>query len=59
MRAPAALLRRVLGLTLNPIMGTIGWGGPSPALPFCLLQQWCLRVGVSRCWPAAVVGRGC
>ena len=36
MRAPAALLRRVLGLTLNPIMGTIGWGGPStgPTLLF-------------------------
>jgi len=28
-------------------------------LPFLLVQQGCLRVGVSRCGPAAVVGRGC
>jgi len=28
------------------------------ALPFFLLY-WCLRVGVSRRGPAAVVGRGC
>jgi len=45
----------------GPTMGQIGWGGPStgPALPFFLVQQGCLRVGVSRCGPAAVVGRGC
>jgi len=40
-------------------MGQIGWGGPSTglrALPFFLVQQGgCLRVGVSRCGPAAVV----
>jgi len=29
------------------------------ALPFFSVQQGCLRVGVSRCGPAAVVGRGC
>ena len=29
------------------------------ALPLFLVQQGCLRVGVSRCGPAAVVGRGC
>ena len=30
------------------------------ALPFSLVQQGCLRFGVSRCGPAAaVVGRGC
>jgi len=29
------------------------------ALPFFLVRQGCLRVGVSRCGPAAVVGRGC
>jgi len=30
------------------------------ALPFSLVQQGCLRCGVSRCGPAAVVvGRGC
>jgi len=29
------------------------------ALPFSLVQQGCLLVGVSRCGPAAVVGRGC
>ena len=28
------------------------------ALPFFLVQQGCLRVGVSRCGPAAVVGGG-
>ena len=29
------------------------------ALPRLFLKQWCLRVSVSRCGPAAVVGRGC
>ena len=28
-----------------------------PYAPFSL--QWCIRVGVSRCGPAAVAGRGC
>jgi len=43
-------------------MGQIGWGlggGPSTGPTLFLLQQGCLRVGVSRCGPAAVVGRGC
>ena len=39
-------------------VGHIGWGGPSTG-PTPLLLQWCLCVGVSRCGPAAVVGRGC
>ena len=43
----------------GPIMGHFGWGGPSTGLTLLFLQQWCLGVGVSRCGPAAVVGRGC
>jgi len=43
----------------GPNMGHIGWGGPSTGPTLLFLQQWCLRVGVSRCGPAAVVGRGC
>ena len=35
------------------------WAVRIRALPFFLVQQGCLRVGVSRCGPAAVVGRGC
>ena len=40
-------------------MGQIGWGGPSTGPALFLVQQGCLRVGVSRCGPATVVGRGC
>ena len=43
----------------GPTMGQIGWGGPSTGPTLFLVQQGCLRVGVSRCGPAAVVGRGC
>ena len=42
----------------GPTMGQIGWGGPSTGPIFFLVQQGCLRVGVSRCGLAAVVGGG-
>ena len=39
----------------------IGWGGPStgPTLFVCSSGVSVLVGGVSRCGPAAVVGRGC
>ena len=54
----AAASAHCLGLCLQSNVGGGGEGIQGRLRPAPLLQ-WCLRVGVSRCGPAAVVGRGC